>query len=194
MSCVIYTCGILGLLCIISSRVKKKKKKKANSRKAELQSRRNTSRKPNDFFVCCKNSYIFLTITGWWQALWLSIPFCQSTLIICKLSLLALYQRVFTRRYVRRSVYSIAIILTLCGVWILFSSIFFCTPVNYFWAHGPTAKSHCLPWTTLWTLNGSIQIISYLAILIIPMVVLPRLSLAKGQKIGLLSLFGLNLV
>ncbi|RAK75434.1 uncharacterized protein BO72DRAFT_170975 [Aspergillus fijiensis CBS 313.89] len=127
-------------------------------------------------------------------ALWLSIPFCQSTLIICKLSLLAFYQRIFTRRSVKRFGHFIATILIMCGVWIFFSSIFFCNPVSYFWAHGPTAKKHCLPWKILWTINGSIQIVSYLAILIVPLMVLPGLCLAKGQKIGLLSLFGLNLL
>lgn len=70
----------------------------------------------------------------------------------------------------------------------LFGSIFSCTPVPFFWnkdIHG----GHCINLMAFWFSNASFNILSDIAIIILPIPVLKALNLPKKQKYGLILVF-----
>ncbi|PYI36315.1 hypothetical protein BP00DRAFT_441902 [Aspergillus indologenus CBS 114.80] len=127
-------------------------------------------------------------------ALYLSIPFYHLTLLTSKLSALALYTRLFRLRRVLLTSYSLAILLTIAGIWIIPSAFLFCVPVHDFWSLGQDAGQHCLPKKAVWVSNGAVQIATHVVVLAIPLVVIPTLTLRRRVKGGLFLLFGVGLV
>ncbi|PYI18481.1 hypothetical protein BO86DRAFT_434418 [Aspergillus japonicus CBS 114.51] len=127
-------------------------------------------------------------------ALYLSLPFYHLTLLTSKLSALALYTRLFRLRRVLLTSYSLAILLTVAGIWIIPSAFLFCLPVHDFWSLEQDAGQHCLPKKAVWVSNGAIQIATHVVVLAIPLVVIPTLTLRRRVKGGLFLLFGVGLV
>ena len=75
-------------------------------------------------------------------------------------------------------------------IWAIFSSIFACTPVSYFWDKG--IHGHCINQSAMWFSNAGVNILTDLAIIILPMPVLQRLNLAKKQKRALVVVFAIG--
>ncbi|PYH46525.1 uncharacterized protein BP01DRAFT_390791 [Aspergillus saccharolyticus JOP 1030-1] len=137
------------------------------------------------------------TLESQLRALYLSLPFYHLTLITSKLSALALYTRLFRLRRVLLTSYLLAAFLVLAGLWMVLSGFLFCWPVRAFWTVVPDSTStspgaHCLPKGPVWLLNGAMQISTHVVVLAIPLVVIPRLTLRRRQKGGLLLLFGVG--
>jgi hypothetical protein len=71
---------------------------------------------------------------------------------------------------------------------VLIGSVFSCTPVSFFWGkdiHG----GHCINLMAFWFFQASFNIISDIAIIILPIPVLNTLNLPKKQKYGLIFVF-----
>ncbi|PYH85071.1 hypothetical protein BO82DRAFT_351430 [Aspergillus uvarum CBS 121591] len=128
------------------------------------------------------------------KALYFSLPFYHLTVITSKLSALALYTRLFRLRRVLLTSYSLAILLTVAGLWIIPSAFLFCLPVHDFWSLGQDAGQHCLPKKAVWVSNGVIQITTHVVVLAIPLIVIPTLTLRRRVKVGLFLLFGVGLM
>ncbi|KAI9045551.1 uncharacterized protein KD926_007967 [Aspergillus affinis] len=125
------------------------------------------------------------------KALYITIILYNSSLNLTKISMILLYKRLFpTHRYQIILHITLACVV-ISGLWMVFSAIFFCVPVHAFW--DPSAPQHCLPKSVVWSLNASIQIVSDLIIVVLPMPVLTQLRLPKRQKTALIVVFALGL-
>lgn len=129
------------------------------------------------------------------QYLWLSIPFYNLALVLVKLSALFLYMRIFRSPTLRLLIYIVMGFLTISGLWMVLNGFVFCVPVSDFWnASGFLGAGHCLPYGPIWFSNAGIQIFTDAIILIMPMPPLWRLQLPRGQKVGLMLIFGLGIL
>ena len=81
-------------------------------------------------------------------------------------------------------------VVTVYTIWAVFSSIFACTPIPYFW--DKSLKGHCINQFAMWFSNAGVNILTDLAIIILPMPVLRRLNLAKRQKRALTVVFAIG--
>ncbi|GES57531.1 hypothetical protein ATEIFO6365_0001081900 [Aspergillus terreus] len=127
------------------------------------------------------------------KALWASIPLYNLTLNFAKASVTLLYMRLFssTKDYRIILVFTlVAVIIT--GLYMVFSTFFFCTPVRAFWDRS-IPDAYCLPEAVIWPLNAGIQISTDAWLVILPMPVLFRLRLPRRQKCALIFVFALGL-
>jgi hypothetical protein len=120
------------------------------------------------------------------------VIFWSLSLGLTKLSILALYTRIFSIR-------SFVLISQACAafvvIWamILFIGAFaICTPVQYNWDKFTTVGT-CGDIRMLWAVTGGLNIFSDLVVMLLPMPYLYGLSLQLYKKIGLMVTFGIGL-
>jgi hypothetical protein len=124
------------------------------------------------------------------QGFYFSILSYNLSLTFTKISILLLYLRIFKTSRTRYGCYILLGIVIAYGTWLFFSSLFPCMPVAYFW--DKQISGHCLPRMAVWFLNAALNIITDIAIFILPLRVVSALSLPRGQKIGLYFIFALG--
>ncbi len=112
------------------------------------------------------------------------------SLTFTKISILLLYIRIFKTTMIKGACYTLLGFVAVYGVWLFFSSIFFCVPVEAFWDESITG--YCLPHSLIWFLNANINIATDLSIFLLPIPVIKTLLLPKRQKFGLYIVFGLG--
>ncbi|KAI9867710.1 MAG: hypothetical protein M1813_008510 [Trichoglossum hirsutum] len=128
---------------------------------------------------------------AWLKRLWINIPLYNLTLTLTKISILLQYLRVFPGRPIRRACYILFAIVIVTGIWTIGTGILTCVPIAYNWDHS-IKGGRCLPLKPLWFANATLNIVTDLSILVVPMPVLKSLVLPKKQKIGLFIVFALG--
>ncbi|CAG8079212.1 unnamed protein product [Penicillium nalgiovense] len=122
--------------------------------------------------------------------LWLAIPFYNLTLILTKFSALVFLCRTFRSHHFLLFTHFFVGFLTTCTLWIVPSAFIFCIPIDAFWNLSVEVRhARCLPIDVVWYLNGSIHIITDLAILFLPMPMLYPLKLSWRRKAGVMLVF-----
>ncbi|KAF2745831.1 hypothetical protein M011DRAFT_446424 [Sporormia fimetaria CBS 119925] len=125
------------------------------------------------------------------KALWTSILFHNLTLTFTRLSLLLHYLRIFTsRRSHIICIIGICIILA-HGVAALFSSVFLCMPVSFFWDNS-IVGGKCLSWFAVWFSNASIDVLENCFLIFVPMPMLRSLEIPRAHKKALGAVFALG--
>jgi hypothetical protein len=76
--------------------------------------------------------------------------------------------------------------------WTQFSAIFACVPIRAFWTKELPSK--CIDQFAVWFTNAGINIVTDVAIIILPMPVIRRLNLAKRQKHLLMGIFAVGIL
>lgn len=115
--------------------------------------------------------------------------YCCSLMFI-KLSFLFQYYRVLAVQHMRK-VYLVAIFIV--GGWALSQvliGIFMCTPIEGFWDN--TVKAKCIPNFPQFYINAAGNIVTDLAVFIMPLPALWKLVLPKAQKYFLVGIFSLG--
>ncbi|KAL8908906.1 MAG: hypothetical protein Q9171_005249 [Xanthocarpia ochracea] len=104
-----------------------------------------------------------------------------------KLSILALYLRIFTTKPYRYATYAIAVFLGL--IWLASFILAFaeCTPFQYSW--DKSIQGHCINYFITFRLIGGLNVLNDVAILILPLPVIWGLQTSTNQKIGLTITF-----
>ncbi|KAJ5965480.1 hypothetical protein N7481_012194 [Penicillium waksmanii] len=126
--------------------------------------------------------------------LWLSIPFYNLSLILSKLSALVFLTSIFRIRHFLITAYLIMGFLVVAGLWMVLSGFIFCVPVPIFWSMNKSlVAAHCLPKAPVWFTNASIQIVTDIIILILPMPIVSKLRLPKRQRAGIMIIFGVGI-
>jgi hypothetical protein len=72
----------------------------------------------------------------------------------------------------------------------VFVQIFVCAPISHFWDPVPSGK--CIPNLPQWYINAAGNIITDIAIFVLPLPAIGGLKLARGQKLILLGIFCLG--
>lgn len=125
------------------------------------------------------------------QAFWGSLWLYNLSLTLTKISILVQYYRVFATPRFRICCYVMIGVVVSYGILTFFGSIFICTPVPFFWDKTiPGGK--CLNELVVWYLNATVNIITDLAIITMPMPVLRRLKIETSQRKGLMFIFTLG--
>ncbi|KAK4231619.1 hypothetical protein QBC38DRAFT_440010 [Podospora fimiseda] len=126
------------------------------------------------------------------QDFYVSIVMYCSALMFLKLSFLFQYYRVLAVQHMR-NVYLAAIFIV--GGWALsqvFVGIFTCTPVQGFWDKTIQGAT-CIPNLPQWYINAAGNIITDLAVFVLPLPALWKLTLPNAQKYFLIGVFSLGL-
>ncbi|KAF1356127.1 hypothetical protein BDV97DRAFT_364919 [Delphinella strobiligena] len=126
-----------------------------------------------------------------YKALWASVPVYQLSLTLTKISILLQYWRVFISTSIRRLIIALFAVTVVYGMWSVFSTLLMCIPVSYFWKED-IAGGHCLNKYSVWFANASLNIVTDIAIFILPMPVLHDLHLPRRQRFALMAVFGLG--
>lgn len=88
-------------------------------------------------------------------------------------------------------IYIAAIVIVGCwGLSQVLVGIFMCRPVQGFWDQ--SVEATCIPNFPQFYINAAGNIITDIAVLVLPLPVINRLNLAKPQKILLLGIFSLG--
>jgi hypothetical protein len=111
-------------------------------------------------------------------------------MITAKASIIIQYFHVFPTRNMRIVCWVMAVILIACGTWMVLSAFLNCIPVAKFW--NPDIQGHCLQDKPLWFSNASLNMLTDVAILIIPIPALASLRLPVKHKVSLCCLFALG--
>ena len=113
------------------------------------------------------------------------------TLTIVKSSILCQYLRFLVNPTVRRVCWTMLAVVVLYGACAVLGSIFACTPVTSFWDQ-KNHQGHCINLMAFWFTNASLNIVSDVAIWILPMPALRSLQLPPKQKYSVIFVFALG--
>lgn len=125
------------------------------------------------------------------QFLWASIPLYNLSLTLAKISLVLQYARIFAGKRFRLACWLIMGFIIASGIWAIFSAIFNCIPVHSFWDISYVG-GHCMDKKFMWFFTASLNLLTDIILVAMPMPVLKSLQLPKKQKIGLMCIFGLG--
>ncbi len=109
-----------------------------------------------------------------------------------KLSILALYHRLFATRtnIFRWAVFATAGFTIVIGTSAFFALLFQCRPIRAVWTKVPNAQ--CLNKKDLTVVPGILNIITDFAILILPLPIIWNLQIGRWRKVALTGVFGLG--
>lgn len=121
------------------------------------------------------------------SAVAVEIIYCTSV-VFPKLSILAMYRRLFpVKKVYRYSFWFLMFIITANGVSGVFASLFSCQPLAIRW--NPAIVGHCINVTYYWRYISLANIISDVAMLVLPLPVIWKLHISLAQKLSLTVLF-----
>ncbi|KAF2993176.1 hypothetical protein E8E13_000879 [Curvularia kusanoi] len=123
------------------------------------------------------------------KAFWASLIVYYLSLGFTKGSMLLQYRRIFTTKQFRVANYAVLAVVLCYTCWTVFSSIFACIPVRAFWTREP---AKCINQFAMWFTNAAINILTDLAIIILPMPVIRNLNLNRHQKTALIGIFAVG--
>ncbi|KAF6804695.1 hypothetical protein CMUS01_14788 [Colletotrichum musicola] len=129
-------------------------------------------------------------ITSYMRTFYITIVFYNAALAGIKMTFLFQYYRVLAIQKMKK-VYIAAMILV--GGWSISQvlvEIFICTPIASFW--DKTIDGTCIPNYPQWYINAAGNIITDILVFVLPLPMISKLKLARGQKYVLLGIFCLG--
>ncbi|KAB8257293.1 hypothetical protein BDV32DRAFT_160670 [Aspergillus pseudonomiae] len=124
------------------------------------------------------------------KRLWAAIPFYNASLALTKFSILFQYLRIFPDRRFRIACWVVMGVVALYGTWAVVSAFVNCVPVAKFWDR--TIAGSCLSFEAVWFFNASMNIVTDVTLLIMPMPLLSQLQLPRLQKFALMGVFAIG--
>ncbi|KAI9669825.1 MAG: hypothetical protein M1817_004566 [Caeruleum heppii] len=115
-------------------------------------------------------------------------PWCTAS---CKISILLLYRRIFTKRnrQFMLACYIVAILILGWAVAGFFALLFQCSPINFFWDH---KEGKCFDIQAALTALAIINTLLNVAVLILPMPLVWHLNMPRRQRIATCGVFVLG--
>ncbi|KAI9843053.1 MAG: hypothetical protein M1838_002885 [Thelocarpon superellum] len=114
---------------------------------------------------------------------------------VTKVSILQQYLRFLVKKPIRRACWALMWLVVLYATISVNLCIFTCTPVSYFWTQAvDTSGGHCMNELGLWLANAFFNIISDIAILVLPMKALYQIHLPRRQKLALIVVFAMGFI
>ena len=107
---------------------------------------------------------------------------------LVKIGILLLYWRIFGNdRQFRRLVFVVGGFVIATHTALVFSFIFQCTPVSYFW--DPARGGGCFDQSAFYMSGGSLNIVGDALVLALPMHMIWKLHTSRSQKLAVTFLF-----
>ncbi|KAK7959806.1 uncharacterized protein PG986_004660 [Apiospora aurea] len=136
------------------------------------------------------------------EYLWFSVLWYNTAIMSTKLALLAQYHRVLPIQSLRRACAALQVVIGLWGLSQIMLSIFTCFPIQAYWDNKLTRGDRttnaeartirCIPTLPLAYQNAAGNIITYIAVLVLPLPALSSLRLPRAQKCLLIGIFCLG--
>ncbi|RMZ36810.1 hypothetical protein CA14_006533 [Aspergillus flavus] len=127
---------------------------------------------------------VFLQLLYYFQIFYILAP------PTVKLSLLLLYRRIFLSSRFLKIVYTIGAIVSIWAIIMTFLAIFNCKPISAFW----TGQGECIPFKQFAIGYAIVNIITDLAVWLMPIPNMWKLQLPTAQKVALTLIFVLGLI
>ena len=105
-----------------------------------------------------------------------------------KLSILALYLRIFTEKRHRISTWVLGAIISGTAVAVSLTAIFQCSPVPHAWDRSVTG-GNCIKVASFYVYCSVPNLITDVAILVLPLPMIYKLHTSQSQKVGLSIVF-----
>ncbi|PGH18990.1 hypothetical protein AJ79_00023 [Helicocarpus griseus UAMH5409] len=118
--------------------------------------------------------------------LFASIILYNLSLTFTKLAILLLYRRIFALSTTHTVSIGLIIFVAAYGAETLFTGMFTCIPVQAFWDMSLVKTARCVDQFKLYYANAAINIASDVAIVILPIPAISKLTIEKKQKISLI--------
>lgn len=116
----------------------------------------------------------------------------NASLAFTKFSILFQYLRIFPGKPFRLACYAMMAIVATYSSWAIVSGFVNCVPVAKFW--NKDLPGSCLDFEAIWFFNASMNIVTDIALLLLPMPLLSKLQLPRTQKIALMGVFAMGIL
>ncbi|KAJ4297315.1 hypothetical protein N0V88_004233 [Collariella sp. IMI 366227] len=127
----------------------------------------------------------------YFRTFYISIVLYNGSLTATKLTFLLQYYRILgSTGRMRIVIISAFVFVAMWSVSQLLVTIFNCTPIHRFWLR--ETPGTCIPNLPFWYYNAAGNIVTDIIVFVLPLPVLTRLNLRKGQKLGLIAVFCLG--
>ena len=128
------------------------------------------------------------TVLTWGKVIFLLLILNSLAIAFPKLSILALYLRIFFEKRYRISTWVLATIISGTAVAMSLTAIFQCSPIPYAWDKSIQGGT-CINVALFYVYYGLPNIITDVAILLLPLPMIFKLHTNQSQKVGLSILF-----
>ncbi|KEF61380.1 uncharacterized protein A1O9_02946 [Exophiala aquamarina CBS 119918] len=125
------------------------------------------------------------------KLLYASVIVYNLGLMFVKDSILYQYLRFFVARSYRRAAWGLIGIVTVGGIVMVVTSTVSCLPVPFYWDK-TVEGGHCINLMAFWFAFSAFNIVTDLAVWLLPMPVLKNLQLPRKQKYSLIGVFALG--
>ncbi|KAK3203493.1 hypothetical protein GRF29_112g1481867 [Pseudopithomyces chartarum] len=123
------------------------------------------------------------------KSFYTSLILYNLSLSFTKISILLQYRRVFMTRKFSIVCRALLTFVSIYSCWRVFGSAFQCIPISAFWTQD---HSKCMSRSVSWYFNAGSNIVTDIAIMILPMPVIKNLSLPRRQKYLLMGVFAMG--
>ncbi|KAF1982026.1 hypothetical protein K402DRAFT_424873 [Aulographum hederae CBS 113979] len=124
------------------------------------------------------------------KAFYASVPTYEASITLTKISIVLQYHRVFVGKKITKAIRVMLGVDILYGLWAILATSLMCIPTAYFW--DSRLEGHCLNSTAIYFTNASLNIVTDIITLVLPMPVIGSLQLPRKQKLALMVGFGLG--
>ncbi|MCJ1476642.1 hypothetical protein MMC13_005310 [Lambiella insularis] len=125
----------------------------------------------------------------WYELLYIFEEFYSPAIATIKLSILLFYARIFPNKNFRKQLYAVGAVVIMWWISCQFTTIFECTPIDYFWTADSGVDGRCIAIQKYFLGQAIPSIITDLVILIIPLPPIWHLNLPTTQRIALSGVF-----
>ncbi|KAH7402899.1 hypothetical protein BKA66DRAFT_507745 [Pyrenochaeta sp. MPI-SDFR-AT-0127] len=127
------------------------------------------------------------------QLVWISETSYFAAVALTKISFLFFCLRIFPRKELRKTIYTLVAISAAFGISSIFTCLFNCTPVSFIWTHwdgehtGTCVNFHIFAW-----IHAGVNIVLDIIIIGVPIPELLRLKLNTKKKIYIVMMFSIG--
>lgn len=108
---------------------------------------------------------------------------------LAKITILLLFLRIFVQKTYRVITYGVIAVQVACALMVIIIALVQCTPLAFIWEPQKHPNGHCIDKNTFWRWGNFPQILTDIAIIILPLPALWALKLSKRDKIGVIVTF-----
>lgn len=128
------------------------------------------------------------TLLAWGQIIFALLILYSLAVAFPKLSILALYLRIFTEKRYRITTWVLAAIISATAIAVSLTAIFQCSPVSYAWDKSIPGGT-CINLALFYVCCSIPNVITDVAILLLPIPMIFKLHTNQSQKVGLSLIF-----
>ena len=131
------------------------------------------------------------TLMTWGKVIFSLLMLYSNAVAFPKLSILALYLRIFTEKPYRITAWILAILISTTALAVSLTAVFQCSPIAYAW-NKTIPGGTCINVALFYVYCSIPNVITDVAILLLPIPMIFKLHTSRGQKFGLLLVFSLG--